>query len=166
MARTAAEVLDDGLPDLPETLSYQMALPIAYWKAERCGVVLILEFCQWDGEWSPMVVMARFTRDGSSWIPDQHWHCTSWSHDPIAHPRSLRNLGGRPMVTGGGSESVRHGRVAPTVTEIGLIQNGHEVRRPVDSRFGAWVVCTDEPTPFRVTAYDHTGNLLASIEEP
>src|ERR1700757_2628097 len=104
-----------------------MALPIAYWKAERCGVVLILEFYQWDGEWSPMVVMARFTRDGSSWIPDQHWHGTGWSHDPIAHPRSLRNLGGRPMVTGGGSGSVRHGRVAPTVTEIGLIQNGHEV---------------------------------------
>jgi hypothetical protein len=68
------------------------------------------------------------------------------------------------MVTAGGSETIAHGRVAPTVAEIGLIQSGHEDRRPVDSHFGAWIVCTDQPAPFRVTAYDHVGTLLASIE--
>lgn len=35
MARTATDVLDNGLPALPEPLSYQMALPIARWKARH-----------------------------------------------------------------------------------------------------------------------------------
>jgi hypothetical protein len=68
------------------------------------------------------------------------------------------------MVTGGGAGTIRHGRVAPAVTEIGLIQNGHEDRRPLESHFGAWVVWTDEPS-FHVTAYDNNGVMLADIEE-
>jgi hypothetical protein len=44
LARIGIEVLEHGLPALPETLSYQMALPVAYWKADQCAVVLILRF--------------------------------------------------------------------------------------------------------------------------
>jgi hypothetical protein len=48
---------------------------------------------------------------------------------------------------------------------IGLIRNGHEDRRPLQSNFGAWVICIDEPSPYRVTAYDNSGVMLADIEE-
>ena len=55
--------------------------------------------------------------------------------------------------------------VAPAVTAIGLIQNGREDLRPLQSHFGAWVVCTDESSPYRITAYDKSGVMLADIEE-
>lgn len=160
---TAIEVLETGLPALPSTLSYEMALPIAYWKAEQNAVVLILRFSRWRDGWSPMVMSATFTRDGDSWISPGHWHGGTWSHYPIAEPQSLRDLGGRPLVTGGGSTKSAHGRAAPTVAEIGVIQGDQERRRPLDSYFGAWVVCTDDLAPFTVTGYDRDGTQLASI---
>lgn len=42
--RTGIEVLAHGLPALPDTLTYQMALPVAYWKTEQCAVVLVLRY--------------------------------------------------------------------------------------------------------------------------
>jgi tetratricopeptide (TPR) repeat protein len=164
MRQTATEVLDRGRPALPPTLTPEMAIPMAYWKGEQEAVVLILDYSWEDGDWSPMAWEATFTREGDSWIANKHWHGGGWSPDPIIEPRSLRDPGDRPMVTGGGSSRSRRGQAAPTVTEIGLIQNGHEIRRPIDSHFGAWVVWTDQPGPFTITGYDSTGTLLASIE--
>ena len=67
-----------------------------------------------------------------------------------------------PSQTGNGSWQ----RLAPpAVTEIGLIQNVHEDRWPLRSHLGAWVGCTDQPAPFRVTAYDNSEDMLADIEE-
>lgn len=79
------------------------------------------------------------------------------------------------MVTGGASWSdtpppgvpavVLPGRVAPAVKDIALIQDGYEDRRRLSSHFGAWIVCTEQPSPFRVIAYDDNGAVLADIEE-
>jgi len=67
------------------------------------------------------------------------------------------------MVLCGGGDTVMHGRAEPPVKEMGLIQNGHKDRRPLDSHFGAWVVWVDEPSPFRVTGYSKSGGMLADI---
>jgi len=40
-----------------------------------------------------------------------------------------------------------HGTAALAVRQIALIQDGHEDRRPLDSHFGAWVVCTENAPP-------------------
>jgi hypothetical protein len=175
MRLTGIAVLERGLPPLPERLTYLMSIPVAYWTATRCAVVLFLNFRLIDGEWHTLATMATFTRDGGTWASPKYWGGTGWSHDPIANPGDLRDLDGNAMVTGGGSHSdtptpgtpavIIHGRVAPTVTEIGLIQDGHEDRRPLESHLGAWVVCTEQPSPFRVTAYDQSGVMLADIEE-
>jgi hypothetical protein len=42
--RTGIEVLDHGLPALPDVLSYQMSVPVAFWKAASCSVVLFLKY--------------------------------------------------------------------------------------------------------------------------
>jgi tetratricopeptide (TPR) repeat protein len=175
MALTGIEVLDHGLLALPGELTYRMAIPVAYWKADRCAVVLFLRFSRHRRDTDPMATMATFSRDGEHWNPHRHWHGTGWSHDPIANPGDLRDLGGRPLVTGGGSSStgtpapgwpaaVIHGRVSPAVKELALIQDGHEDRRPLESHFGAWVICTESPGPFRVTALDENGTVLAEIQ--
>jgi hypothetical protein len=177
MRLAGVEVLERGLPPLPERLTYQMSIPVAYWTAAQCAVVLFLNFHRRDDEWSTLATMGEFTRDGDSWTAPEagYWGATGWPIDPIANPGALRDLDGRAMTAGGGSRSgkvvpgapavVVHGRVAPAVAEIGLIQDGHENRRPLESRLGAWVVCTEQPSPFRVTAYDKKGVMLADIEE-
>lgn len=58
---------------------------------------------------------------------------------------------------------IMHGRVAPNVKQLALIQDGYEDRRPLDSHFGAWVVCTENPAPFRVVALDENGLVLDEI---
>ena len=175
MRLTGIEVLERGLPPLPDKLTYQMSIPVAYWTATRCAVVLFLNFHRMNNEWATLAIMATFTRDGGTWASPEYWSGTGGSNDPIANPGDLRDLDGNAMVTGGGSYSdtptpgipavIVHGRVAPTVTGIGLIQNGHEDRRPLESHLGAWVVCTEQPAPFRVTAYDNSGDMLADIKE-
>jgi hypothetical protein len=44
MMHTDIEVLEHGLLALPDTLTYQMAIPVAYWKAVQSAVVLVLRY--------------------------------------------------------------------------------------------------------------------------
>ena len=93
----------------------------------------------------------------------------------IARAGGLRDPDGRAIVTSGNCWSLRpapsepamveHGRVGPTIAQIALIQDGHEDCRPLESHFGAWVVCTEQASPFQVAALDKNGTVLASIEE-
>jgi hypothetical protein len=168
-----AEVLARGLPALPEVLTYQMSIPVAYWKASRCAVVLFLQFHQWADEVMPMVMMGTFSRDEERWSAPRMWGSTGWSHDPIAKPGSLRDLDGRAIASGGEAFSdqpgphypaaVATGRAAPAAKQIALIQDGHEDRRRLESHFGAWVICTEQTSPFQVTALDENGVVLDSI---
>ena len=176
MAATGVAVLEHGLPALPEVLTYQMAVPIAYWKADWCAVVLFLRFHCWEeGRWDPTAVMATYSRDEDQWTAHRHWVSTSFSPDPIARPGDLRHLGGRAIAASGHSRwpqpapgnpaMIVHGRVGPSVTHLALIQDGCEDRRPLESHFGAWVVCTEQASPFQIIALDASGTVLASIEE-
>ena len=170
-------VLERGLPALPDVLAYTMSIPVAAWEATRCAVVLFLEFSRdSDGTVNPIVVMGTFTRDGDLWSADRHWLGVGWSHDPIASPRGLRDLGGRAMVGGGGSFTDRPasghpavvvtGRVRPAVKQISLIQDGREDRRSLRSHFGAWVVCTEQWSPYQINALGKDGSVLASLAGP
>jgi hypothetical protein len=173
MAQTGIAVLDHGLPPLPDVLSYQMAIPVAYWIASQCAVVLFLKFSRHRQRWQTTAIMVTFRRDQGHWTADPHWLGTSWGHDPIAHPGDLRNLDGGAMVVSGESRTdtpaagelatIWHGRAAPAVRQIALIQDGREDRRPLTSHFGAWVVCSEQPSPFHVTAFDQNGTVLTDI---
>ena len=59
----------------------------------------------------------------------------------------------------------RAGQVGLAVTQIALIQDGHDDRRPLESHLGAWVIYTQPTSPFQVTALDANGTVLASLEE-
>jgi hypothetical protein len=176
MPLAGAEVLRNGLPVLPDVLTYQMSIPVAFWKADEYAVVLFLSFSRDpdDVMWCPRTAMGTFTLAGDVWNADRHWGGTGWSHDPIADPHGVRDLGGRAMASGGGSVAARPvpgrpaaivtGRVAPAVAQIAVVQDGSEDRRPLQSHFGAWVVCIERPSPYQITALDEKGNVLASIE--
>ncbi len=173
MAQAGIAVLSRGLPPLPDLLTYQMVIPVSYWTASRCAVVLFLQFDERSDHIVPLGAMATYTR------PHQQgpWEAVPGPqvgigvhHDPIARPGDLKELDGQAMATSGGSQdddpvpgypaAILVGRAAPAVRQIALVQDGHEDRRPLHSHFGFWVVCTEKPTPFRVTVLSQDGTVL------
>lgn len=176
--RTGIEVLDHGLPALPDVLTYQMSLPVAFWKAASCAVVLFLCYSRSpiDGTFHPKVRMGGFYREGNRWAAREWWFGTGWSHDPVADRGSLRDLDGQAIAGGSGSytphpktgfpASVVTGRVSPAVTHLALVQDGLEDRRELRTHLGAWVVCTEGLSSYRVNALDNTGAVVGSITGP
>lgn len=172
-AHTGAQVLEDGLPALPERLSYQMAIPAAYWADGQCAVVLFLMFSGGGGKPHPMGIMITYERGADGWTAHRHNAGTRFSYDPIASPDDPRYLDGRYMTVDGGSNAtevtpghpaaVRTGGASRAVKYIALIQDGREDRRPLESHFGAWVVCTQSQSPFLVAGYDENGTLLTRV---
>jgi tetratricopeptide (TPR) repeat protein len=175
-AATGAGVLEHGLPALPEPLSYHMLIPVASWTAARCAVVLFLRFAQHGERITPLGVMAKFARDAGRWTAHEHMHGIGFGPDPVARPGDLRGFGGNFMTVSGGSTArapaaghpaaIAIGRARPEVRQLALTQGGREDRRPLESHFGAWVVCVEEATPFEVCGLDENGVVLGRIEEP
>jgi tetratricopeptide (TPR) repeat protein len=173
MAQTGIAVLARGLPPLPDVLTYQMAIPVAHWTASQHAVVLFLRFHGRGPRKWPMAIMMTFSRDHGLWTADSQWVGTGFDHDAIANPGDLESLDGRAMVVSGEARAdqpvpgdlavIWQGRAASEVRQIALIQDGREDRRPLDNHFGAWVVCTEKPSPFHVTALDQDGAVLADI---
>jgi hypothetical protein len=170
-------VLKRGLPALPEALAYQMAIPVAYWKAEQYAVVLVLRYTSpWRSRPVPTQIMVVYSRasDGS-WTPPRWTNGTGLPYDPIAGPGgTARALGGRKMAAGGGSyaregtpgrpATIATGLAAPEITQPAVIQDGHEDRRPLESHFGVWVACTEQAGEFEVAGLDRDGNVVDSIQ--
>lgn len=175
MIRTGLDVLKHGLPPLPAVLDYAMAVPVACWKAEQCAVVLVLRFSrhgQDDPEPMAMEVVYSRGHDGG-WEPPRYILGGSFGHDPVRSPGSLQELDGNPMVHGSSSlapevtpghpAAVATGRAAPEVRYIAVIGDDREDRRPLESHFGAWIVCTEQPGDFLVVGLDANGTVLAVL---
>jgi tetratricopeptide (TPR) repeat protein len=178
MVRAGLGVLEHGLPQLPDVLTHEMALPMAYWVAEQCAVVLVLQFSRHGhDEPEPIAMTVTYSRgEDGRWEPPTLVHGGSFFHDPIRSPESTRDLDGSPMVRGGSSQArevrpgrpafIATGRAVPEVKYLAVVRDGHEDRRPLESHFGAWVVCTEQPGPFEVIGIDATGTVLASLPHP
>jgi hypothetical protein len=178
MIRTGIDVLEHGLPPLPDVLTHEMALPVAYWLAGRCAVVLVLQFSRrGHDEPEPIAMKVTYSRgEDGRWQPPTHILGGSFFHDPVRSPGRTRDLDGNPMVYGGSSQArevtpghpafIATGRAAPEVKYIAVIKDDHEDRRPLESHFGAWVVCIEQPGSFDVARLDATGTVLASLPHP
>jgi hypothetical protein len=99
MLRTGIEVLERGLPALPGTFTYQMAIPVSYWKAEQCAVVLVLRYTRpWRSRPDATQLMVIYSRasDGGWRLssrtapkPASHWNRISVPGSSV--PRSVAN---------------------------------------------------------------------------
>jgi len=176
LVQASLDVLEHGLPPLPDILTYEMAIPVAYWKGGQCAVVLVLRFGYLTGEPTPVIMLVIYSRtaDGA-WKMPTHVAGTGFSHDPVADPGGQRDLDGRPMGCGGGSwaaettpgypASIVTGRAVPEVRYLAVVKDGHEDRRPLETHFGAWVVCTEQPGPFDVVGLSEDGDVLARLPQ-
>ena len=170
--------LTQGLPEIPESLTHDMVIPMALWTTTRCAVVLFLEYLRTpDGTFHPQAVMGTFFQSDAGWSPHKSWGGIFWSHDPLKHPKGLRDLLGRDIVPGGGrfaSEPeptapaiVMCDRISPQVVELSLLQDGEEEQwRAVHSHFGSWVICADNWNAFTVQALNRNGDIVGMVEGP
>jgi hypothetical protein len=182
MVRAGIEVLSHGLPELPEQLSYLMAIPVAYWTAQHCAVVLFLKFEREGRKYDPRTATVIYARTDTGWTSySDHQRGTvflfmnagGFGYDPIATPSSRPHTRGSVMFASGRAYArpvtpslpafIQHGRAAPAVKHIALTQDSKEEIRPLDSHFGAWVVCTEQFSAFQVEGRDADGNVLARI---
>ncbi len=83
LVRNGLDVLEHGLPPLPDVLTYDMAIPVAYWKAGQCAVVLVLRFGYLTAEPTPVAMQVTYSRaaDGT-WEMPTHVAGSGFSHDP------------------------------------------------------------------------------------
>jgi hypothetical protein len=139
---------------------------------------LVLRYTRpWRNKPDPTQIMVVYSRasDGS-WAPPRGAGGTGFPYDPIARPGgAMQALGGRQMVTGGGSFSraaapgrpatIATGLAASEIEHLAVIQGGSEDRRPLESHFGAWVVCTEQPGEFEVAGLDQEGKVVDSIRQ-
>jgi hypothetical protein len=122
-----------------------------------------------------MALPVTYLRTSEGWQPplSQFMHGSSFGHDPVASPGSLRDLGGQPMAIAGQvltdspvpgrPAAIIIGRVAPGITHLTLVQDGSEDRRHLDSHFGAWIACTEHAGPFEITGSGADGTTLARL---
>lgn len=117
--QTGAEVLACGLPVLPDVLTYQMSIPVAYWKSTQCAVVLFLAFREFDGIQVPSMTMGTYFRGGERWSPHRMWGGLGWPYDPIAKPDYLGDLDGKAIGGIGGSRTAEPEPGSPAVIAVG-----------------------------------------------
>lgn len=160
--------------ELPEILTRQMAVPVAHWIAGQCAVVLFLDFTQGNPTEQPWAVLATFARDGQSWAAHKGWCAIGWPCDPLSpvhrpyafEDHVLQRAGGshaRAPVPPGDPAIVACGLAAPEVTQIEVVQDGHETRRRLDRQLDAWVVCIEMPVPYEIKALDDAGQVLDTL---
>jgi hypothetical protein len=161
-----------------------MAIPVASWTAEHCGAVLILQFRPRGRTHEAHLNVLAFTRTDTSWARQNaasggtHFLTMGTGHgyDPIANAGSWPDMRGTIMFASGRTYArptapglpalLLHGHAAPAVKSIALIQDGREDVRPLESHFGAWVICTEYDSPLQVEGRDADGKALARISHP
>ena len=171
-------VIENGLPSLPDVITYDMTIPIGYWTAEESAVVVFLGFSEIPGLGiRPFASSIPYYMEDSKWTVESSGVAGGFEFpfDPVTQPERAGELAGRAAVYGslkrvqadGKSPLwVATGRASPQVASIALVRAGTEDRRRLDSRLGTWVVCTEVPEPFEVVALSSSGQVLARLPHP
>ena len=180
VVRTGIAVLSHGLPDLPDPLSYLMAIPVSCWTAQHCGAVLFLQFRPRGRTHDARLAVFAFAQAATGWAysgaPAFVTMGVGRGYDPIASSGSWPDMRGTTMFASGTTYArpqspgfpalMLHGHAAPAVKSIALIQDGREVVQTLESHFGAWVICTEHESPLQVEGRDAHGKALARISHP
>lgn len=177
MAVNGLKVLDEGLPEMPMPLTSSSVVPLAYWKNSHFGAVLFFHYSKDpSGTMVPVVTRGVFRCEGENWKPLNHWSGSGWSHDPITNPGSLAELDGRAICDSGGSFTnqpsvgrpaiIISGRHSPDVRDVSVIQSGLKLTALASGRWGAWIVCLDEWSPYSIEVCDENGAVLGRLQGP
>jgi hypothetical protein len=173
------DVIENGLPPLPDVITHEMNLPISYWTGSRISVLVFSRFFEGPefGGVKPAAMKVPYYLEAGKWTFETSglFRAAGFPFDPVTEPEKAEDLDGSTIVYGssGGLQTegkpparVATGRASREVAHLAVVQGGVEDRRRLDSHFGSWVVCTQAPGPFEVVAYDSSGQALARLPYP
>lgn len=169
----ASSVLDNGLPELPESLEPGHGIAAARWVDGDFGVVLCVYRRVPDADDDPVDFdeygydVRGYFRHNGEWEALNGSGGSSWPDPPFARLSELRQYGiasGHMHAEGAGNELVRiaDGFAGPGVMTIEVSHNGAVTQMPVESPIGAWVVGVVGEGPAAWTARDADGRIAAT----
>jgi hypothetical protein len=170
-------VIENGLPPLPEVITHEpmVPIPISYWTAADSAVVVFFYYSELPGRGTqPTVSQFPYYKEAGKWTVETNGLFTgsSFLFDPVSEPERVDDLDGshfvkwslgRKQAEGKPPMWVAAGRASREVEYVALVQAGTEDRRRLDSYFGTWVVCTQVREPFDVAAFDSSGQELSRL---
>lgn len=155
------QVLEEGLPPLPERLEKGQTVPIALWRGERYGAVVFVRLWR-NGQVDHDCAITSRADDGA-WEEPSSYGGSAWIDDPLHRPES--GWDGEPVewigVTGIQEIRAVKGVASLEVASIGVEQSGRKWRVPIDSPAGAFVVGLEDPAPVILHALGAGGQLLS-----
>jgi hypothetical protein len=173
------DVIENGLPPLPDIITQEMKIPISYWTGPRISVVVFLRFFEGPefGGAKPAAMNIPYYLETGKWTFETSgvFHAAGFPFDPVTEPEKAEDLDGSTIVYGSSGRLQTEGkppawfatgRASREVARLAVVQGGVEDRRRLDAHFGSWVVCTEAPGPFQVVAYDSSGQTLARLPYP
>jgi hypothetical protein len=174
------DVIEKGLPPLPDVITHELMvpIPISYWTAPDCAVVVFFYFSELPGSGvRPFVSKIPYYKEAGKWTVGTHGEFTGsgFPFDPVTEPEWIDDLDGshfvnsslsRKQVEGKSLMWVAAGRASREVAYVALVQSGTQDRRRLNSHFGTWVVCTQVREPFDVVAFDSSGQELSRLCYP
>jgi hypothetical protein len=111
------DVIENGLPSLPDVITYEMTIPISYWTAPKTAVVVFLRFHEHPahGGIQPVVMKIPYQRETGKWIARTSgtYSASGFFFDPVTEPGFVGDLDGRPFVYGSLSTIQAEGNTRP-----------------------------------------------------
>ena len=95
MAYSGSRALDNGLGISPAHFDEAEGYPLAFWKSQRHGVVILLTFgSQFDTVKSPQILHINYERVNANWdaARGRRWESSYWATAQQSRPRSNRFL--------------------------------------------------------------------------
>jgi hypothetical protein len=174
------DVIEKGLPPLPEVITHELMvpIPISYWVASDSAIVVFFYFSELPGRGiQPFVSIIPYYKKSGKWSVKTYSNFTGsgFPFDPVTESERIDDLDGSHLVNSSVGKKqaegeplmwVATGHASRDVAYVALVQAGTEERRRLDSHFGTWVVCTQVREPFDVVAFDNSGQELSRIHYP
>jgi hypothetical protein len=161
-------VLDNGLPELPATVMAGESVPVARWAGPCFGAVVYVAWSTGSGDEGDALVseVRVFRRTKAGWQPSSGGGGTDWFDPPFVRPAEIEsNRVAVGHLHASGSEGWRccavDGLVGAEAAYVEVADDDGVTVRPIESAFGAFVVCSDADRLAAVRVLDrHQRSLL------
>jgi hypothetical protein len=169
MTEWSVWVLDNGLPPLPDGVDPGESVPVAQWVGPRFAAVLHIQW-MWSEDHNDDSLSTEtqvFVRRGQHWEIADGQGGSSWFDPPFERPS---RVGPRTVAIGHefcATEPSRSccavdGFVGSDAAHIEVEDADGMTRRPVESPFGAVIVCSDGAGDATFRVLDGDGRVLGS----
>lgn len=173
MGEWSVWVLDHGLPEPPRSVDRDQSVPVARWVGPRFGAVLHVRWFHTGGPDEDFLAadVQVFHREGDRWAAapvrgGTDWHEPPFERPPWSGPRAVEFMGDHRYsgVEEAWAVGAVHGVAGCDAAWVEVIDGDGATRHRVESRFGAFVACSDGRELAMVRVLDGAGEELGTYD--